>query len=841
MSRIEVHKFGGTSVGDARRIASVAHLMVAAAKQGPLVVVSSAMSGVTDALSDAASAAAAGDRGKALVILSDLLEQHERTLDTLAPQNADDARTELRDLTTQVTDVLRAVAHLRLLHPQTRDLVLSLGEKLAVRLLTAAMRREGARAMWVDGDALVDTDDAFGEASPLPGVTDRGIAAILQPLLDEGLVPVVTGFVGRAPDGSTTTLGRGGSDYSATIVAAALAADEVTIWTDVDGVHTADPRVVPNAHLLRQLNYREAAELSFYGAKILHPRTILPVTRRAIPVRIRNSFHPDQEGTWIDSRFTPGSHPVKAISAIREQALVSVEGKGMAGVPGVAARIFGALAERGISITMISQSSSESSVCFAVRDQDAEAAELALKRAFRNAITSGDVDEIVVQRHVGLIAAVGLGMAQTPGVAARLFGALGRRRVNVLAIAQGSSELNISLAVEQRQVDEALRAIHEQFELHRRDTGEDTTGRLDILLLGCGSIGRALCEMVLERRSHVFERFRLEPRIVALCDRSGFLFRPNGIPMDELRSLLAAKKNGVALCDHPGATASHDPAEMLREALQFRLARPILVDVSDSDASADIMREAFRLGCDVATANKKPLAGSFDSYRALRAEASSLGRVLKAEATVGAGLPVMDTLETMVGSGDQLRRAQGCLSGTLAFVLSKLEAGVPLSTAVEAAMQAGYTEPDPMIDLCGADVGRKAVILGRVSGLIDGDVPVQLTGMVDTSWVGLPPETWRQRVRDLDGPMRTRVDDARAQGKVLRFVATVEAGRIDVGLIEVEADSALGMLRGTDNMIVFHSERYDDRPLVVSGPGAGVDVTAMGVMGDILRIAAERR
>ncbi len=841
MVRIEVHKFGGTSVGDARRIASAASLMVAAAKRGKLVVVSSAMSGVTDALIRAAEAAATGDRGKALVTVADLLEQHERTLDALVPQGAPDVQSQLRELTTGVTDVLRAVAHLHLLSPRTRDVVLSAGEKLAVRLLTAAMRAAGSPAVWIDGDTLVDTDDAFGEATPLPGVSARGIAAVLQPLLEAGEIPVVTGFVGRAPDGATTTLGRGGSDYSATLVAAALSASEVTIWSDVDGVSTADPRVVPEAHLLRQLNYREAAELSYYGAKILHPRTILPVTAAEIPVRIRNSFRPEAEGTWVDARFTPGSHPVKAISAVRGQALVSVEGKGMAGIPGIAAMVFRSLADRGISVTMISQSSSESSICFAVRNDDAEAAELALKRAFRGAIAAGDVEEIVVQRHVGLVAIVGLGMARSPGVAGRLFDALGKRRVNVLAIAQGSSELNISLAVDDRQVDDALRAVHEQFELHRVDTGEDTANRLDILLFGCGSIGRALCEMVLDRRVHVFERFHLEPRIVGVCDRSGYIFRPNGIPRSELQSVLAAKAGGTPLSYGEAAQASGEPAAMIHEALRFRLARPIVVDVSDADVSNEVMREAFRLGCDVVTANKKPLAGSYDSYRALRQEASSWGRILKAEATVGAGLPVMDTLETMMGSGDQLRRAQGCLSGTLAFVLSRVEAGEAMSQAVDQAMEAGFTEPDPMIDLSGADVGRKAVILGRSSGLVRGDVPVDLTGLVDASWVGLEPEDWRQRVRGLDDQMRERAQRARSEGRVLRFVATVQEGRIEVGLVAVEAGSPLGMLQGTDNMIVFESERYDARPLVVSGPGAGVDVTAMGVMGDILRIAAERR
>ncbi len=551
-----------------------------------LVVVTSAMSGVTNTLMSAAQAAADGQRGNALIFVSDLLEQHEKVLDSLIPAGDEQTQHEIRVIINDTTDILRAVAHLRQLSPRTRDLILSAGEKLATRLLAAAMRQQGANCVAMDGDTFLETDDCFGEANPLPGVADRAIATQLNAYLNAGQVPVVTGFIGRAPDGATTTLGRGGSDYSATLIAAALLAEEVTIWTDVDGVYTADPRVVSGAHLLRQLNYREAAELSFYGAKILHPRTILPVTSREIPVRVRNSCRPDAPGTRVDARFTPGSHPVKAISAIRDQALISIEGKGMAGIPGIAAKMFSALAERGISVTMISQSSSESSICFAVPNRAAEAAEISLKRVFRGAIAAGEVEEIAVQRHVGLVAIVGLGMAQSPGVSGRLFAALGSRRVNVLAIAQGASELNISLAVERGHVDEALRAIHEQFELHRRDTGEDTAGRLDILLFGCGSIGRALCEMILERRAHVFERFQLEPRIVAICDRSGFMFRPNGIPKAELQGVLAGKAAGMTLVDQ-GARPASDPTTMLRAALGYRLSRPIFVDVSDADGAAE--------------------------------------------------------------------------------------------------------------------------------------------------------------------------------------------------------------------------------------------------------------
>ena len=665
------------------------------------------------------------------------------------------------------------------------------------------------------------------------------MVAALKPVLDRGDVPVVTGFCGRAPDGATTILGRGATDFTATLLAGALGADGVTIWSDVDGVFSADPRVVPEARVIPQLNYREAAEMSYYGAKVLHQRTMIPVSGPGIPVVMRNSLNPSAPGTVVDGAFTPGSHPVKAISAIRGQALLSVEGKGMAGVPGIASRVFGALADRRISVTMISQSSSESSICLAVRDDEVASAEQALKASLRTEMSRGDVEEIVVRRSVGLVAAVGLGMAQTPGVSGRIFGAMGRAAVNVLAIAQGSSELNVSLAVEGRAVDAAVTAMHGEFGLDRLDTGVATERFLDLMLLGCGKIGRELVAQVLDRRAHVFERFGLHPRVVAIADRSGFLFRPTGLELDELRQVLDAKAGGGRLADLDGATAG-TPSDMVRHALQWRLSRPVLVDVSDSE-SHEAFLDAFARRCDVATANKKPLAGDIAVYDALLGAAARHRRLLRAEATVGAGLPVVDTLEMLLHTGDRLRSAEGSLSGTLGFLMSRLEEGAPFSEAVSQAVSLGYTEPDPVADLSGEDVARKAVILGRLSGLAGGDAQISLQGLVDPGWAGMAVPDLVQRLRaEVDEPMAARVAAAKAAGRSLRFVASVSAGRIVVGPTEVPADSALGMLKGTDNQVVFTSERYDDRPLVVTGPGAGIGVTAMGVLGDVLRIAAER-
>lgn len=834
-TRTEVHKFGGTSVGSPERLRAVATLVRDAAVDRRVVVVSSAMTGVTNALVAAAEAAGRGQREEGLAGLASLAGRHRDALRALGADLSVGA--EVDRLLDEARDLVRASTYLGELTARTRDRLLITGEKLAVRLLAHALRQLDVDAVALDADTFLETDANFGGANPLGSVADRHVVAALTPLLDRGAVPVVTGFCGRAPDGATTTLGRGGSDLSATLLAGALGADEVTIWTDVDGVYSADPRVVPEARILPQLNYREAAELSYYGAKVLHQRTMIPIAGAGIPVVTRNSMNPTAPGTVVDGRFTPGSHPVKAISAVRDQCLVSVEGKGMAGIPGVAARLFGALADRGISVTMISQSSSESSICLAVPGADAEAAEQALKRAFVTDLSRGAVEEIVVRRGVGLVAAVGLGMAQTPGVAARVFAALGRKRVNVLAIAQGSSELNISLAVEDAHVPDALRSIHNEFGLERRDTGEDTPRFMDLLLLGCGGIGRELIRQVLGRGPEVFDRFGLQPRVVAVCDRSGYRFEPRGLSTDDLDAILAAKEAGTPLTDL-GATAG-SPDAMLREALAWRLSRPVLVDLTDAD-TADTFALAFELGCDVATANKKPLADDLDTWKRLRDAATRHGRLLRAEATVGAGLPIVDTLEMLVHTGDRLRSAEGSFSGTLGYLMGALDDGATFSDAVETAVGLGYTEPDPVQDLSGKDVARKAAILGRLSGLA-ADAPVELEGLVPADWEGLPVPELLQRLKDrIDGPLGERIAAAKAEGKVLRYVARVTEGSITVGPAAVPAASALGRLEGSDNLVVFHSERYDARPLVVTGPGAGAQVTAMGVLGDILRIAGER-
>ncbi len=839
MKRLEIHKFGGTSVADAQRILAACRLMVDRYQQSNIVVVSSATAGTTDMLVKVGRAAALGEHGDVQELCDQMEQRHLAILKQFSRPNEETVGWEITALIRVVRRLGEAAAINRLLSPRARDRILITGEKLAVRLWATAFQTLGASAAPMDADRFLETDGQFGRANAIPEIADRTIRHALSPVVAEGSIPVVTGFCGRGPDGATTTLGRGGSDLSATLLAAAMNADEVTIWTDVDGVFSANPRVVADARVIQHLNYREAAEMSYYGAKVLHQRTMIPVMEKRIPVWTRNSLKPEARGTVIDGCFSPGSHPVKAVSAILNQALLSVEGKGMSGAPGFAARLFDTLAEQEISVTMISQSSSEASICLAIPREDVDLAESALKREFRPELSRRDIEEIAVRRYVGLVAVVGLGMAQTPGVAGRTTAVLGKQRINILALAQGSSELNITIALDEADIDHAVRVLHREFGLHRVDTGVETRDSLDLIVLGCGNVGRAFIDLVEQRRVHIKERFGLEPRLLAVGDRSGFLLDPTGIPRQRIEEVIAAKNEGRRIGDwEQGVSGS--ARQMMGRVLGYRLTRPVLIDTSDADDAHDVFLAAFEGGCDVVTANKKPLAGEMEIFRRLQTTCAQSGAILKAEATVGAGLPVVDTLEMLVGTGDRLVTAQGSLSGTLGFIMSCLEREIPLSRAVAMARDQGFTEPDPAVDLSGIDVARKATILGRLAGLVTGHSPVALTGLVDASWIGLPYDTLIERLGDRDHHFAAQVAEAKKQGKVLRYLAQVEREQITVGPQAVPADSAAGRLAGTENLIVFNSERYQSIPLVITGPGAGVEVTAMGVLGDVLRIAAER-
>jgi aspartokinase/homoserine dehydrogenase 1 len=827
-----VHKFGGASLADS---AAVRHAVDILRRhvQEPTVVVVSAMAGTTDALLGVAQQAGAGESRTVASLIARLRSRHAEVARALLPagRSRADVLAYIGDVFEELEALAQGLRLLRELTPRTTDYLASRGERLSARLVAAALEAAGTKAKYVDAIDLVHTDGAFGQAAPDFARTDRSVQRTLLPLLARGIVPIVPGFIGATPEGEVATLGRGGSDLTATLLARALGAARVSLWKDVPGLLTADPRVVPDARVIPQLHAREAAELAYYGAKVLHPRALIPVAGRRIPVYVRPFGDPDSAGTEVSERVAPGRFPVKALTAAGGQALVTVTGSGMLGVPGIAARTFHALHVRQISVSLISQASSEHSICFSVPEALAGEARASLEREFTGEIARGEIDGIEVNLDMATVAVVGLGMHGTPGVAATVFSALAGAKINVVAIAQGSSELNISVVVEARQAAEAQRRIHAAFQLSRiAGGGVIQPERMEVILLGFGQIGRALAAMVGQVR-----RPALDLKVAAVIDRSGFVFDPQGLGPRRLAALAADKKAGGRLADAPRGRAG-TAEEAVQHIASYALTRPVLVDLT-ADDTAPALEQALMHGMDLVLANKRPLAGRRGVSEALWQTARARGRRVLHEATVGAGLPIIDTFHKLTESGDRVDRIEGLLSGTLGYVLSEVSAGAPFSRAVRAAMVLGYTEPDPREDLSGMDVGRKALILARLLGY-QGELSRTAVESLVPKWARtLTVADFVRRLPELDRAWRRRVDAAAADGTVLRYVATVTRSKIAVGLRAVPTSSPLAAIKGSDNQLVFTTARYKANPLVITGPGAGAEVTAAGVLNDILRLA----
>jgi aspartokinase/homoserine dehydrogenase 1 len=826
---LTVHKFGGASLADG---AAMRHaIALARAAEGSAAVVVSALAGVTDALHKAAAAVGQGSEERIRGIAEDLAKRYRACAVAAVPGGPIrvDLLARIDRSFGELALLSRAPDFVRDLSPAALDALLARGEEMAARIFAAGLAEAGKRAVFVNPLELIATDGTFGGASPRLAETDRNARRVLKPLLRKRIVPVVPGFTGSAPDGSVVTLGRGGSDLTATLLARALGAKAVFLWKDVPGMLTADPRVVPDSRVIPQLNVREAAELAYYGAKVLHPRALIPISRRAIPVFVRPFARPDRPGTEISRRRTLARYPVKALSAISGQALLTVTGNGMLGVPGIAARTFAALHRDRISVSLISQASSEHSICFSVPDGEARRARESLLGAFAEEIERREIDGVEWTSGLSTISVVGLGMAGTPGIAARVFSALARGGINVVAIAQGSSELNISFVVSESQAPEAQRRVHEAFQLSKIGGGAAEEARpADVVLLGFGQVGRTLAGLVRGSRGG-----RL--RLCAVIDRGGFAFRAGGLSSRDVAELEAAKKKRHSV----GQTAAGrlaTPAEAIAALAEHALSRPILVDVT-ADATAPALEKAASAGFDLVLANKRPLSGPRAEAERLRRTALAGGRRMRFEATVGAGLPILDTHRKLVESGDRVVRIEGCLSGTLGFLLSEIERGESFSASLRRAMENGYTEPDPRDDLSGADVGRKALILGRLLGFAGGPEDVRVESLVPERFRRLSLARFLERLADHDAEWEERARRAKARGRTLRYVASVTPRRIRVGLFEVALGSPFFGLKGTDNQVAFTTARYRVNPLVIQGPGAGLAVTAGGIFNDIAELA----
>ena len=810
---MKVLKFGGSSLASPDCVNRVTQIVAAAGDR--ILVVVSALGGATDELLALGRRAAAGE--PTLEGLRRLRERHETSAAALAAEaDLPAIQATISERFDELERLLEGIAALGEASERTLDSVLATGELVSSEIVAAALRADGQDAAAVDARKLIRTDRTFGAARI---DEDATFARIREQLADPPSIPVVTGFIAADARGDTTTLGRGGSDYTASLLGAALDAEAVELWTDVDGVMSADPRLVPEAVPIARIRYDELMELSHFGAKVVHPPSVHPTRARSIPLHIKNTFRPEAPGTIVRDRFDEATtRPVTGVASIGPVTLLRLEGDGMVGVPGISMRLFGALAREDVSVILISQASSEHSICFAVAPEAIERVTRSVEREFEPERRAGLGDALVVENDLAVLAVVGRGMREHPGIAARVFGALGRRGLNVRAIAQGSSELNISLVVRRDQEARAVHAVHDSFFLAGTKT-------VDVAVAGVGGVGDALLQQIAANRADLARRERIDLRLVGVAGRRGAFVDRDGLdPETAIDRMRASEDDLVPLPDLLGSL--RDERRSLR----------ILVDCTASDTVSEHFEELLQHGVSVVTANKRPIAGTQSSYDSLRTPRP--GR-LYYETTVGAGLPVIRTIQDLVATGDRITRVEGVLSGTLSYLVGSLRAGRTFRDALEDARSMGFTEPDPREDLGGADVVRKLVILGREAGLVLEPESVEVEPLLPQELFELPLDRFWDELASLDEPMAERQASAAANGRALAYLATVDASGARVALTEVEADHSCARLRPGDNAIAVTSERYADAPLIVSGPGAGPIVTAAGVFADILRAIVE--
>jgi aspartokinase/homoserine dehydrogenase 1 len=738
---------------------------------------------------------------------------------TLCPAEEAQAYTRALDADCQdVAALLQAVRLARSASQATSDLVVGFGElwstRLFARALVARGRRSGVR--WVDARDIVEVE--WGHLGPVVRWDASRAKALRVVGAEAGTTLIVPGFIARDPQGIQTTLGRNGSDFSASILGDLLDASEIHIWTDVDGVLSADPRRVPDARVIDALSYYEAMELAYFGAKVIHPQTMAPAVAKQIPIWIRNTFAPDKAGTLICA--TPESnHAVKGITSIDKVALINVEGAGMIGVPGTAQRLFGALREDGISVILISQGSSEHSICFAVLDSDAERTERTVRRAFAAELRDGQIQNVDALSACSILSVVGDGMAGTPGIAAKVFAALAGAGVNVRAIAQGSSERNISVVIDDKQITRALRAAHAAFYL--------SPHTVSIGIVGPGLVGRTLLKQVWSQVPRLLADFNLDLRIRALITSKRMLLAEPAVNEHTWQADLAAGQPVDVAAFEEHVHADHIP-------------HAVIIDCSASEEVAAMYPRWLAAGIHVVTPNKRANSGPLALHGSVHAARRGSGAHYLYEATVGAGLPIMQTLRDLRETGDEIRQVEGIFSGTLAYLFNVWDGTQPFSAIVRDAKAKGYTEPDPRDDLSGTDVARKLVILARELGMRLELADVALEGLIPVSLSGCSVDEFMTRLEELDAPMTAQLTAARAQNQVLRYVAALDAasGKATVGLVRLERSHPFANINLTDNVVRFVTSRYDVNPLVVQGPGAGPQVTAAGVFADLLRVCA---
>ena len=814
---MKVLKFGGSSVANAENIEKVVEIIKIAVETDSCVVILSAMQGITDALIEVGKLAESGD-GSFRAKIDEISEKHAQALSSLINKNQDELNELIKNFINDLKSICEGVFLLRELTPKTLDRIVSFGELFSTKLFAAKLDSLGIENLWKDSRELITTDSNFGSAEVDFGKTDEQIISFFEN--QKTKVYVLPGFISSDKNGATTTLGRGGSDYTAAILAAAIDAKVLEIWTDVSGMMTADPRIVRNIRQIPHITYREAMELSHFGAKVIYPPTIQPVLQKNIPILIKNTFAPEDFGTLIGAETSEEKDIIRGISSIDKISVLSLEGSGMVGIPGFSKRLFDALSRAKINVVLITQSSSEHSICAAVEEKSGAAAKEVVDREFEYEINVGKIEPLRVENGFSILALVGDNMKAHTGISGKMFSALGGQGINIHAIAQGSSERNISAIIQSKDVKKAVNTLHEEF-------FSDGNRQVNVFVVGVGTVGKKLLAQLDRQNDFLRENLRLNLRVVGLANSKNVLFDEEGINLSEPSALAGG-------LDTVFQNTSQQIAGLI---VEQNLRNSIFVDVTANAEVVEMYPKLLQKAVSIVACNKIAASSEYAKYRKLKDLAREYNTNFLFETNVGAGLPIINTLNDLMRSGDKIKRIEAVLSGTLNFVFNNYDGSRIFAEVVRQAQTEGYTEPDPRLDLSGTDVARKILILAREAGYKIEMSDIENNGFLPESCLQGSVEDFYDEMKRHEDYFKKLLETAQNQNLSLKYIASFSDGNASVGLQSIDAAHNFANLSGKDNAVLFYTNRYTDLPLVVKGAGAGADVTAAGVFADIIRAA----